>query len=286
MFNSIISTHRGRLGSLKAFLRGLHVSSKYAKKDFEVVISDLHPDESSKSIIDSYKDKLPIVHLHHMKYRGTFWKTKCINNAVLHSSGYYITHLDIDGVVTPHFFDGIEDFYSSPQFENAKLAHRVRFINKNISREICSIEWDEKYINNIINNFAKLTRMAKERYTLSNTVNIKENVPSDWANGKALGCSHFTMRKSDFISIGGMDENMIGWGSEDTDFNWRAFRFLGGGHIRTDPKFSVYDVVHPKDWNSEDWYAKNHKNNSAIYDNRRKNNIIVIDKREDWGEFK
>lgn len=285
MFNSIVSTHRDRLGSLRAFLQGLFIASSYAKEDFEIVITDLHPNSNSKDIINEYRSKLPIKHIHHASYRGTFWKTKCINNAVLNSSGYYITHLDIDAVVPPHFFDGIEDFYSSTPSDNAKLAHRVRFLNQKLSNEACAGNYDENYINNIIRYFSKYTKIAKERYTLNNSVNTKENVPDDWKNGKALGCSHFTMRKEDFIAIGGMDERMIGWGSEDTDFNWRAFRFLNGGYIRTEPKYSVYDVIHPKNWADSAWHAGHHKNNSVIYDEHRAKNVIKIDMSEDWGKI-
>lgn len=258
MFNSIITTHRNRIGSLRAFLRSIFIASKYSNEKFEIVISDLQKDFESKKIIEEYSDRLLIKHLHHPDYNGVFWKTKCINHAVLNSLGYYITHLDVDAVVTPMFLNFIEEFYEKIDNKRAKLAHRVRFLNKQMSDEASKGLFDENFLNRIIQNY-RASKLAKERYTLNTVVNTKENVPLEWSNGMALGNSHFTMNKEDFVSMGGMDEDMIGWGSEDTDFNWRSFRFLKGGYINTSPQYNVYDITHPKDWSNKIWYDAGHK---------------------------
>ena len=63
-FNSIITTHRGRRGSIHAFLRSIFNSSRMVEKDsFEIIIADLDTDPKIGKIVNIYKDSLNIKYL-------------------------------------------------------------------------------------------------------------------------------------------------------------------------------------------------------------------------------
>jgi len=281
-FNSIISAHRSRKGSVRAFLRSIYLSSKRVDKDsFEVIIADLDVDGEVDRIINSYKDRLNIKHCK-IKYDGLFWKSKALNHCASKSEGKYITMLDIDAIVPPLFCQEVERFYKDPGNEKVKSCYRVRFLDPQTSKIAMKKDFDESFLNGLISKHLKF-RQAFERYTKDEIKLRKMNGPQKkWIFGQALGNSHYTMRKEDFMAIGGYDERFIGWACEDLDFNRRAFAYLGQGTLMSVPGMTVFSVHHKRTgWMSRSGTARNEK----LYDSNRKQNIIQLPIGDTWGKF-
>jgi glycosyltransferase involved in cell wall biosynthesis len=282
-FNSIISTHRDRIGSLRGFLCSIKLASKYVNKDsFEVVITDLGQDDSIETIINAYRNFFNIKLLR-PRYKGTFWKSKALNHCVLNSDGNYVTMIDIDAIVQPNFLESVESFFSNPSNYDTKLAHRVQYLDAKQSKFVTNNNFDEAYVIQVLRNNHKKYLRSYERYT-SKEVKIRDpkNNQRKWLANKALGCSHFTMRKEDYLAIGGYDESFIGWACEDLDFNRRAFVYLGKGTLRPEPQFIVFSVSHQrKSWMND----KNTKRNKRLYESNKKAGVIKIPITKSWGQF-
>ena len=282
-FNSVITTHRDRIGSLRGFLCSLRLASNYVDKDsFELVITDLGQDDKIEVIVDAYR-KFFNIKLCRPKYKGTFWKSKALNHCVLNSKGNYITMLDIDAIVQPNFLKSIENFFDVPSNIDTKLAHRVRFLDHKQSKFVTRNNFDEAYVIDTLRKQHNKYLLAYERYT-KDEVKIRDpkGHKKKWMNNKALGCSHFTMRKEDYLAIGGYDESFIGWACEDLDFNRRAFIYMGKGTLRPEPHFVVFSVSHQRNaWMS----SKSTSRNKKLYASNKKRNIIKIPITKSWGEF-
>lgn len=286
MFNSIFSTHRDRLGSMRGFLKSLSIAAKYVDKNsFEVIISDLGNDVKIDGLINSYKSQ-GILNIKHLKNPcpGLFWKSKALNHAVLNAEGTYVTMIDIDAVVPPFFLKGIEDFYQkkAPR-PNVKLAHRVRFLDSKHSKHISKRDFGEEYIKQELIGRWRTYRLAWERYTIrEHRVRKLQRHQLKWMEGEALGNSHSTMLREDYMAIGGYDERFVGWSCEDMDFNRRAYMYLGGGYMRQEPIYTVFSLWHTRNsWMS----SKNTRKNERLYETNKKNNIVKIPIKKDWGKF-
>jgi len=281
-FNSIITSHRGRRGSVHAFFRSLLLSSRYVDKNsFEIVIADLDTDQEVDRIIEGYKKYLNITHCK-INYDGLFWKSKALNHCASKTQGKYITMLDIDAVVTPQFLSEIEKFYKDADNEKIKLAYRVRFLDPATSKQVTKKKFDEAFINGLIVRQSKF-RKAFERYTKDEVKLRNMSAPEKkWMWDKALGNSHYTMRKEDFMAIGGYDERFIGWACEDLDFNRRAFDYLGYGRLLENPMMTVFSVHHARTgWMSRSSTLKNEK----LYAKNKKHKVIKLPIGDAWGKF-
>jgi len=280
-FNSIVTCHRSRRLALRAFLKAFSLAAPYVGKDtFEIVITDM--DESSDSLISRYSDILNI-NLCKVKYDGPFCRAKALNHAVLNAQGKYVTPIDIDAIVTKHFLPHISDFYSQIETKESKLCHRIRSLDVSTSCHFWFSNFDEKAVDLLVESHDKFP-INRERYTEKEVVYTGGDIKESWMDGAALGTSQFTMLRDIFMLLGGYDENFIGRGCQDLDFNLRAFRFMGGGYLGPDPKFSLYHLANsnnPKD------YATNEimKNNYDRYISNKQNNVISIPISSTWGIF-
>jgi predicted glycosyltransferase involved in capsule biosynthesis len=281
-FNSIITTHKGRLGSVRSFLRALLLSSKKVDKNsFEIVIANLDTDVKVDNVIDGYKDKLNIKHCK-IAYDGLFWKSKALNHCALNTNGKYITMLDIDAIVSSSFLEYVESFYKDPVHEKVKLAYRVRFLDPKASRIATKTEFNEIFLNDLARQHKKF-RQAFERYT-KDEIRLRNmnNTQKKWLENHALGNSHYTMRKEDFMAIGGYDERFVGWACEDLDFNRRAFIYLGGGHLVETVAMTIFSVHHERtSWMN----GKNTKKNEHLYKENKDNKVVQLSINENWGKF-
>ncbi|MCD6435232.1 MAG: glycosyltransferase, partial [Clostridiales bacterium] len=263
LFNSIITTYRDRPKSLQIFLDSLKLAAKKVKKEsFEIIITELGNSKASK-IISRYSSDLNIKHLK-IDYKSIFWKTKALNHCVLNSSGNFITMIDVDALVTQDFLKGIVEFYSNPAKYKTKLAHRVRFLGSKETSQAFTAGVTDSLINGFIKRH-KTLRFARERYTekemmVSRPDQLRRNDRQKLINTKALGNSHFTMRKEDYMAIGGYDERFIGWACEDLDFNLRAYKYLGGGQIREDLKYLIFSCHHSR---NKDWFVHNKRRENS-----------------------
>ncbi|MFW6129804.1 MAG: glycosyltransferase family 2 protein [Atribacterota bacterium] len=287
--NSIIVAHRNRKKCLQVFLKSLSLSAKKVKDhSFELVITDLNSRDGSGEVVDKYSD-LPIKFLK-VKYNGPFWKTKALNHCVKYSSGDLITMVDVDSVLMPNFLSSIESFFKDETNRHNKLAHRVRFLTPNISKVLMyqTNKLDEHFLKTRILRRLSDYPVARERYTaqerlVTHVLRSRRRINQKWFSEQALGNSHYTMSREDFMTIGGYDENFVGHGLEDLDFNLRAFRYLKRGTLRNLEKYTIFHLshTHEKNWHNEKLRAKNR----IFYRANKTKKVSSIHMRSDWGEF-
>lgn len=285
--HSIIVAYRNRIKCLPTFLESIFIAKHIANTDVEVVISDLNSKDGSLKFLNKNKDKYNVKVISN-KYDGPFWKTKALNNCVLNASFPFITMLDVDSLVPPLFFDGINKYIEKNK-NKFKIAHRVRFLDLPTSKVLYENRnnINASMINRLCVKRSSRFRMAIERYTreelklsnIQNSLTIAECI-----RNKALGNSHFTTHKDHYLEIGGYDERFIGHGLEDLDFNLRLFKHLKHGHLKPSENYTVFHVAH--NYFETNWYnQKLIENNRQIYRKNKRKNIICIPLKADWGKF-
>lgn len=286
MKNSIILAYRNRAKCLYPFLKSIDISLNQCKSNVEIIIADLASSDNTKDIISKFKH-LDIKY-NYIDYDGIFWKTKALNYCVRKASGELVTMIDVDSILPPMFFYSVNEYVSRHRGK-FKLAHRVRFLDKSTSNLIINMQYklNSSLLNKVLVKRASRFKLALERFTekeikycfLSSSKKYAEVL-----SNQALGNSHFTMRKIDYMEIGGYDEGFIGHGLEDLDFNLRAFRYLNHGTIRPSDTYTVYHLWNI--YNRDKWDdSKCRENNRKIYRHNKKNNIVKLDKNDEWGIF-
>lgn len=284
--NSIIYAYRNRPSMLRACLRSIELFSKTVpNKSFEIVLVDLGS-ENSKPIVKKYDDLIPLKY-YWIDYKGIFWKTKALNYGVKRCSGDIVTILDIDGLIGPSFLSGTHCYFSDPSNTNTRLSHRVRIMYGNMNRFFSSNDnFTEKDIYSFILNRIKLTKMTQERYSVE--CRLLRDIPKDQhtpylEENEVVGCSHCSLSKDNYISIGGCNEEFIGHGCEDLEFNLRCMRKLKVGRMLRDPEYNIFHIEHSHGlgWTN----SKNAVNNSLLFKKTRTENLISIPIGERWGEF-
>lgn len=291
MYNSVIVAYRDRPECLKLFLRGIENAVKHVNKNsVEVVITELrHDDSRTKPIIDEYKSKINIKYFP-IHYVGNFWKTKALNHSARFSEGHLITMVDVDAIVPPAFFIGIENFFKE-YGESSRLSHRVRFLSDKVSNWFMSNPgFIEEEFNSLCVQKADQHKVSKERYSIHNLRTDElhpastRGLPANFRQTQILGNSHFTILKKHYMELGGYDERMVMYGLEDMEFNVRSLKLIGQSRMRLEPSYTVYHVKH--EYDHKRWKVKEGtKLNSKRYKENIKKNIIKLPITEMWGRF-
>lgn len=194
-------------------------------KNFEILIADDGSGDEIRLLLEHYRGKFsyPIVHCWH-KDEG-FRKTIIVNQSVLRARAEYIVFIDGDCILHHKF---IESHWYYKKRNRILSGRRVR-LGERITGELTSEDVQSRKIEKV--NFWIKKCVPKDVkhgiyiplfYHLENGFRIKM-----W---RILGCN-FSMFKSDFLSINGYDQRIIGRGMEDSNLNERAL--LKGIAIRS-----------------------------------------------------
>lgn len=282
ILNTIIIAHRDRYEYLECLLKSLYISKKKSNQEHEIVVVDLN---SSRNISDMEILKecsnFMNVKVINVDYNEVFYKTKAINCGVLNSNGKYISLLDADTIVPIYYLQGIEDFYNNVENEQKKICYRVVRVNQKEKNELFR-NIDENILNGLIERLTQF-RMYLERYTEREIINKSFNIVNKGLLNKALGNSHFTLPKENFIKVGGYNEKMIGWGCEDKEFNLRYYRKFKNGVLREDNKYICFSLPcnYEHNWRIESLHIKN----KLIYQKTINSGIYELPIGENWGKF-
>ncbi len=196
----------------------------------EVIIADDGSSETTRLIVEKYINttKNPIYHIWH-KDVG-FRKTKILNKAFLACSGDYVIQIDGDIILHKNFIK-----------DHIKNAEENRFIHGGrvfLSQKITLERFKTKEINFHFFNYG-ITNRINTIYSpfLSNFFNYKSITLS-----KTRGCN-FSCWKKDFIMVNGYNEDMLGWGFEDSEL---SVRLINKGLFKKRLKFSAltYHLYH------------------------------------------
>ena len=193
---------------------GLVLKSVFAQSmpPGEIIIADDGSSADTKKIIDGYRPltKIPIRHLWH-KDEG-FRKTIILNEAVRASTGNYIIQTDGDIILHRHF---VKEHVSAA--ESGSFIRGSRTLINKISTEkllknnSAGVHFFSMGLVNRINGFHSIF--------LSN---IFTGVSAGGYKNGVIGCN-FSYWKQDFIDVNGYNNDITGWGQEDSELGARLF---------------------------------------------------------------
>lgn len=211
----------------------------------EVIIAD----DGSRSDTAEFINELsktfpcPLIHVWH-EDRG-FYKCEILNRAIQKASGEYIIQIDGDIVLEKHF-----------------VKDHLQFARKNFfvagSRVLLNKELSEKLLKGEQQTIGFFTKGIRNPFNIMRISFLKNYFRLRYKANKpyyAKGCN-MAFWKKDAESINGYNEDMIGWGYEDSEF---VARLLHNGIKRQFIKFGAvqFHVFHqlfdrdrePTNWN-------------------------------------
>lgn len=187
----------------------------------EILIADDGSRTSTKKIIDVFSQKLNIKHVWHED--NGFQKTIILNKAIAQTNSDYIIQIDGDIIMHKNF---IKDHISKAK--KGQFIHGSRvFLNKALTK---------KTLKNQHLYFSFFQKGISNRMNTINS-NFLANIMSKSNNDLkgTRGCN-FSFWKNDFISVNGYNEEMNGWGKEDSEL---SVRLMNKGCKKLQLKFNA-----------------------------------------------
>lgn len=178
----------------------------------EIIIADDGSGQATLSLIDIIKTNSIVPVIHVWQEDKGFRRTSILNKAIAATSGDYIIQIDGDAIPECHF---IEDHKFMAQEGCFVCGSRVKLGIKE-SEMIFSGKKNIVKIQNLsiayfLNSFRNraLSRYFAFRYAQKNI-------------GKLRGCN-MAYWKKDIIKVNGYNENIVGWGQEDSELAYRLY---------------------------------------------------------------
>jgi glycosyltransferase involved in cell wall biosynthesis len=170
----------------------------------EVIIADDGSGEMTKELIKKFQSifPVPLIHVWHEDDKNQ--KPKIMNKAIAIAKYDYIIEIDGDIIMNKYF---IEDHLTFAEKGTYLFGSRV-----NIQEKILPKIFSEKSIH--FNYFSKGIKKRGRAIRIPYLMNFVKNVSK--RSSKLRGCN-MSFWKSDFIKINGFNENLVGWGIDDSE---------------------------------------------------------------------
>ena len=213
----------------------------------EIVIADDGSGPETKSLIDSWRSRMPCTLKHVWQADDGFRAAGVRNLAVANSAGNYLIFLDGDCLV---FSDFIKNHIALSEVNWMVIGSRILCnvaLTKEIERKKRNplnwgfLEWVYSSAINEVNRIFPLIRLPN--------IPLRKLRSLRW---KGVRTFNLGLWRKDFIKINGFDESFQGWGHEDADL---AVRLLKTGVKRKDGQFSL-PVLHL-------WHQESNRVNEA-----------------------
>jgi len=226
----IISTYNWKEALEMVFLSLL----KQTIMPIEVIVADDGSKEDTKTLIKKYQKifSFPLIHVWH-EDKG-FRLSEIRNKAIKKASGDYIIQIDGD-VILHHNF--IKD-HNNKAKDGCFISGTRVLLGENISKKILETkEHHISYFSDDITNKHYTLRMPLVTSLFSSPTNDIQKVIR-----RIRGCN-MSFWKKDLISINGYDQDIVGWGREDSEISARLINF---GLKQIKLKFSAiqYHIYH------------------------------------------
>lgn len=198
---------------------------------YEVLIADDGSKNETKKLIESFQTKFPIPLIHIWHEDKGFRRSAVLNLAISKALGDYIIQLDGDCIIHKDF---ISDHLNSIEKNTYLYGSRVTIVKEHLGA---------LFSNKIIafNYFSNSLRKRNRNIHLPflGTLLYKKN---NKLSNKLRGCN-LSYWKQDFINVNGYNEDMIGWGREDSEL---IIRMMNSGIKGKRLKFKaiVYHIWH------------------------------------------
>jgi glycosyltransferase involved in cell wall biosynthesis len=198
----------------------------------EVIIADDGSSIETRELIEKHQSNFPIPIVHIWQEDKGNRKPRIMNKAIAKSKYEYIIEIDGDIIMDKNF---IKDHLTSAKKNNFLFGSRVN-IQKNHLQNL--FEKAQTKFSFFSKGIKKRTRTL--RIPMLANLYKEENVRSK----KLRGCN-MSFWKRDFVAINGFNENLVGWGIDDSEM---AQRLLNNGVKGKRLKFKglVYHIFHPE----------------------------------------
>ena len=185
--------------------------------NFEVIVADDGSGPQTKAIVEYFKDNgLNILHEWHEDLG--FRKTEILNKAIKKSNGEYIVFLDGDCFVQPHFIQKHLDLRE----QNVLITGSRILLNHKITKKIIK----QKEIFDI-SLFIKYSFFYRLDGSINKFLQLWIHLPANFLRiykyyswRRIKGCN-LSMWKKDLELVGYFNEQLRGWGHEDSDLVFR-----------------------------------------------------------------
>jgi len=174
----------------------------------EILIADDGSSKETKQLIERYSSKFKSGIKHIWQKDEGFQKTSILNKSIAKSSGDYI--IQIDGDIIIHI-DFVKD--------HIKMAKKGFFIHG--SRVYLNDPTTQKAIKNSIINFSIFSPGITNRFNSLHSLLLSKFLSNKNKKLKGTRGCNFSFWKQDFIKVNGYNEDMTGWGKEDTELSVR-----------------------------------------------------------------
>lgn len=181
---------------------------KQSKLPDEIIIADDGSTNATKEMINPFKSKVSseIKHIWHQD--DGFQKTIILNKAIEVAKGDYIIQIDGDIILHTNF---IKDHITSARKEQFIHGSRA-FLNQKLTNSA----FKKKNIT-----FTTLQKGISNRMNTIRSIFLSSILSKINKNLKGTRGCNFSFWKKDFLKVNGYNEQMIGWGKEDTELSVR-----------------------------------------------------------------
>jgi len=174
----------------------------------EILIADDGSSEETKKLIERYSSKFKSGINHIWQKDDGFQKTSILNKSIAKANGNYIIQIDGDIIIHTHFIK-----------DHVQKAKKGFFIHG--SRTFLNALTTQKAIKNSIINFSIFSTGITNRFNSLRSLFLSKILSNENKKLKGTRGCNFSFWKEDFIKINGYNEDMTGWGKEDTELSVR-----------------------------------------------------------------
>jgi len=191
----------------------------------EIIIADDGSRFKTKTVIDAYRKlfTLPIKHL--WQKDDGFRKTIILNEAIRAANSEYIIQIDGDIIIHPSFIQ--------EHVESARPGFYIRGSRTLINKETTAILLQNNSIDISFFSAGLVNRMNSFHNGFLSVFH-KTIVKSSNKNG-VIGCN-FSYWKKDVVAINGYNNDIIGWGQEDSEL---GARLINNGIAKRNLKYKA-----------------------------------------------
>lgn len=198
----------------------------------EILIADDGSTTKTKSLIDDFKNRCPVTVKHFWHEDNGFRKSEILNKTIANTTVDYIVQIDGDCILHRNF---IEDHLQMAKEKIFIFGSRVN-IGKKIKNKVLEEE---------ITNFSFFSPGIKKRGRTFRFPLFRDRYQAkpEFSN-KVRGCN-LSFWRQDFLKVNGYNEDISGWGREDSEL---ILRMLNSGIMGRRLKFGgiIYHIFHPE----------------------------------------